>query len=312
VKKYFWLIFCSIGILSILFFINKSEDKNIPKVKTKKLKIEEVTESIKADGYIKSENATEIRYALPIYINEMYVSEGDYVETGDKIFSVNKEKTVDFLINGGYLNTASMPDIDYSLITALPSEITTPNSGYVSNIAYSKGNLYDMLNPIMTISKKDDYCAVLQISETNLSKVKVGQKVKLKCNAITSEKFEGEISKIDNHAEQVITDSPSIERVVKIYVNNIKSKIKLKNGFSVQGNIILDKSKKVIAPYSCILQDGGGEYLYLIKNGYIEKVYIKTNGDYLKGSAVSNALKDSMVVENPEKLKGDKIKIYYD
>lgn len=307
-KKYTFLLSATFAVLFFALLFNESHNKNVPTAETYTVSPEKVVDTIVAQGTFIDKNAVDLNYDIPLKINKIFVKEGDYVSVGDPLFSIDREKTVSYIMESGAAGLIS-GGIDYSVITALPKQITATANGYVTDVNYISGGLYDTLNPVMSISNKENIVAAVTVSESLISKIKVGQKVSLKCPGDGGQSSSGKVAKIRNNAKSVY-DSGSAENAVEVEIELKKDKYIPKLGFSVIASINLDTHTAILLPYECLAQDEKGEYVYAIsEDDYAEKKYIKTKKDYRKGSETDEELGGTILVSNPENFKCDKVKL---
>lgn len=76
------------------------------------------------------------------------------------------------------------------------SVIKAPTDGKITSINISEGELVSTGMPLATVTKFSDPWVEVNIKETDLSKVKLGQLVELKISAYPGEKFSGKVIKV--------------------------------------------------------------------------------------------------------------------
>lgn len=307
-KKYIILFSLTSAILLFSFFLNQSQSAQIPTIETCIAEHKTVKDTIVAKGTLINKNSVNFEYSIPLSINKIFVKEGDYVTPGDVLFSVNREKTIDYLLNSGALSMLS-GGFDYTNVTNLPEQIYSTSGGYVTSVNYISGAFYDTLNPVITISEKEDIVANVAVSESFISKIKVGQTATVKCPAISNKSIKGVVSKIGNNATVSYKDNGASDNTVSVEIE-LDTDVVPKLGYSLTATINLDTHKAVILPYNTLSQDDEGEYVYILKTqNFIEKRYIKTKKDYSTGSEVDEDLGGAILVSNPEVLKSDEVRI---
>ena len=156
------------------------------------------------------------------------------------------------------------------------TEIYSPIDGVVSKITARKGetvvaglqvaNLITILNP-----KKLE--VRIYVDETDIGKVKEGQKVIYYVDAYPNEKFEGVISKI--YPEPVVKEN------IVYYMAIVKVKPEyakfLRPEMTVYTKIITGvKHNVLLIPNSALKFEKGKQYVYKVINGKVVKTYVKT------------------------------------
>ncbi|MCX8056046.1 MAG: efflux RND transporter periplasmic adaptor subunit [Ignavibacteria bacterium] len=106
--------------------------------------------------------------------------------------------------------------------------IVSPSNGYVSLINFNEGELLTPGSLITKIVNLDEVYVKIYISENNLGKIQLGQKVEVKVDAFPDKVFTGEIVFISNEAEFTPKNIQTKEERVKL-VYAVKVKIPNKN-----------------------------------------------------------------------------------
>lgn len=118
------------------------------------------------------------------------VSEGDYVEEG---------KTIGWQDTNAIANTAS---VNLNAINPVGSimvskaEITAPISGQVIKNSVRVGQLVGAGQPLAVIVDTSDLFVIVNIDETEIGKIKVGQLADLKVDALSGKTFQGRVDEI--------------------------------------------------------------------------------------------------------------------
>ena len=76
------------------------------------------------------------------------------------------------------------------------TKVVAPADGYVTKKSVESGNQIQTGQPLMAVVPLDDIWVTANYKETQLAKVKVGQKVEIKVDTYTSKKFSGRIESI--------------------------------------------------------------------------------------------------------------------
>lgn len=121
--------------------------------------------------------------------------------------------------------------------------IQAPISGYVISKAREPGEVIRSGEPIVTIANLDRVWLRAYISEGDLGKVKLGQKVLVKIDAFPGKNYEGKISYISQRSEftpkNVQTEKERVKLVYRIKVDIENSNHELKSGMPATGLIQL-------------------------------------------------------------------------
>ncbi|MFH7818395.1 efflux RND transporter periplasmic adaptor subunit [Neobacillus thermocopriae] len=189
-------------------------------------------------------------------------------------------------------------------------EIKSTIDGFVLTInkqVVASGQLANS-EPLIHIGKMDGMNVTGLLSEYDTLKVQVGQKVHLRSDALTDQKWQGEISNIGILPEKTSqTGMPNETQAVQYPITvKINGELKdLKPGFQVIMEIETEKKMAAVLPIDAIHDDGNGSYVFLVKDGIIRKQKVKTGVasgqkiEILEGVTA----KDRVVVNGPDKMK---------
>ncbi|MCJ7640731.1 MAG: efflux RND transporter periplasmic adaptor subunit [Desulfobacterales bacterium] len=125
------------------------------------------------------------------------------------------------------------------------SEIFAPTSGVVLTKSAEEGEYVSPGAIVVTIADLDHVWLKAYVDETDLGRVKLGQKVRIKTDTFPNQGTEGKISFISSEAEftpkQVQTQKERVKLVYRIKVDVENLKRELKPGMPADGEIQLEK-----------------------------------------------------------------------
>jgi HlyD family secretion protein len=164
-----------------------------------------------------------------------------------------------------------------------------------------------LAEPIVHIGKLDAMIVIGLLSEYDTLKVKNGQKVTLRTDAIPDQEWQGEIIKISLLPEQNQTALQSGNQAVQYPVTmKITGDSKaLKPGFQVIMEIETDKKQTKVLSIDALYDDGDQPYVFIIKDGKASKKKVKTG--ITSGSKIEIlegiSMDDKVMVNGPESIK---------
>ncbi len=159
---------------------------------------------------------------------------------------------------------------------------------------------------------KNNYCALLQIGEDDISQVSVGQEVELHCAALGDTVLSGHLESLSDSAYQ--TNYGGLKIVVVDAVVSIDTPDKrLKSGYTVTADILITKLENAnILPFEAVAKDKKGDYyIYRVENEYAVKEYVTVGFEDEKGIVVYNWNDDWILCENPSEYSEEKVRIKY-
>lgn len=299
----------------------------VPNVTVFSVTPQTVTSTVICTGKIEySENHT-VNSEKAGQIDKIYVSEGDCIKKGDKLYSINigvvdaamsndisdvtslsDEELIQSVLNG---DISSLDDYagdsivvsNNSTLTNNTIDICSEYSGVVGEIEISSKNFVSPGDEILKIADSNSMQAKLDVSENNIGDIKVGQDAKITCAALKNSNMEGTVSKIGNVAKQTTTTTgkeTTVEVIVKIDKGLTSA---VKPGYTVKCTITIDsKDDAMILPYESIqYDDSGDEYvLCYSQTGLCEKRQVKTGDEYKDGVEVLSGITESeLIISSP-------------
>ena len=216
-------------------------------------------------------------------INEILVEVGDHVKKGQRLATmdaINLEKIRLQVANDSieYGRTKELYEIgaasqaNFEAIT-LAYEVskksyanllentilTSPISGIITARNYDEGDMYAMAQPLFVVQNITPVKMLINISESNYSKVKKGMEVELVADAFPGETFKGKVNLV-----YPTIDPRSHTFPVEIIVDNKNEK--LRPGMFTRVTINYGNNFRVVAPDSAVLKQVGADdkYVYVL------------------------------------------------
>lgn len=126
--------------------------------------------------------------------------------------------------------------------------------------------------PMFEIENIDNLQMKVLVKETDIAKVKLGQKVDITADILNGENVEGVVSRISPTGEN--KDANSAERVVPVYIEVIGTNEKLIAGITAKATIHIAKSEQVLTvPYEAVSElEDGSTVVYVVKEDSTIKI----------------------------------------
>lgn len=138
--------------------------------------------------------------------------------------------------------------------------LRSPISGVVSARNYDVGDMYSMSKPIYTVEQIVPVKLLVGVSETDYTKVAVGQKVDVETNALPGKKFVGTIIRI-----HPTMDSKS--HTFNAEVNVANKACQLRPGMYSNVTITFGNNKSIVIPDKAVVkQQGSGVRMVFVLN----------------------------------------------
>lgn len=252
-NKLIWVILGLVLVLGIIVYMyinstssatdtntNSSSSDTVTEVKTS---TQTITKSISSSGEISSSQIETLSLNTNRYFKEIYVEKNDSVKSGENILMYS---------NGTYL------EAPYDCVI---SEVSVPETG---SICTSSNGI--------KIQSTESLNVTLNISESEISSVKVGQEAEIKVSALGDKAFTGTITKISDIG--TYSSSGSTFSATVTFANDGTVKI----GMSGDCTVILEKAEDVICvPKEAVQTANNQSYVVVVNSdGSTSNVNVET------------------------------------
>ena len=302
-------IIAVLGVCAVLAgaagLVPEAVESAVPAAQTLLATTRTYNETVSGSGSLGFLGQRDVTSPLPLVISSFNVGEGDVVEIGDRIATVDREATATLIESLGQLSQLAVVAANLSTAVALiPSEVTADCAGRVIATA-GNGASVESGNSIATIAGSDELAVTVAISELDIAKVQEGQRALFTCAAYPDEVFTGVVSHIAQAARNQYSGAV-LETVVDIVVSPDEKDERLKSGLSADVDVLLSDPKQIcVLPYEAIAQDDAGEYIYVYENGTAQRRGIFTGAEFSDGTEVLKGVSaGDIVFADPDSIEG--------
>lgn len=234
-------------------------------------------------------------------VKKLNVEEGDLVQAGDVLAQLEDEQleiearrakaTMDRLQNelnrkkelyeknlisaqefenAKYEFQAQKSEYELAQLKIRNSKIRAPIDGVISDRLIKVGNMINADQEVFEITDFDPLLAVLKVPEHEMSKIEKGQKALVQVDAISGQKFQGEVLRI---SPTVNPETGTFEVTVSVKDESRQ----LKPGMFGRVQIVYDTHKNVLTvPKNAIMTEDGASSVYVIKDNMAYRQMVKT------------------------------------
>ncbi|MBN7773321.1 efflux RND transporter periplasmic adaptor subunit [Clostridium aminobutyricum] len=271
-------------------------------------------QAVSIKGTVEGTEKAQIQSTLSSEVKAVYVKEGDIVSKGQQLALLDDGSTqeqynkakIDLselkrqydLAKSLYEQGAKPQEeylkakADYESASAMMSSydltkknITSPINGTVTRVNVTVGsNANDTENnePMFIIEDLKNLQLKVNISEYDISKIKVGQEVGITAEMLGDQSVKGVVSRIAPSGEQ---KKDGTEMVIPVVIAIEKGDSNLIAGVTAKANILIQKKENALSvPIDAVLEDvsAGKTYVFVIKKNVLHKVEVKTGleGDF--------------------------------
>lgn len=287
---------------------------------------------VKINGAVEAENNAAISPEMSGQVKKIHVQEGDRVNEGDLLVSLNTSvirnnlKQVESQLELAkitfekqrdlwqqeigsemeYLqaktNKESLESQRQMLLSQLEmSLIKAPYAGIVDNISIKPGEMASPGMPVLQLVNLTDLKVKGNLSESFLQSIQVGDKVDVSFPALPGVKRVVPITRLGQ-----IIDQDSRTFTVEVKLSNPRGTIK-PNMLALLEVMDYQKKEALVVPSIIIKEDMKGKYLYTLTNGQDNKAhkqYIETGRSYNDKTVVLKGLQpgDKIIVSGYNKV----------
>jgi RND family efflux transporter MFP subunit len=184
-------------------------------------------------------------------------------------------------------------------------EIKSTIDGTVTRVNTKVGRLADETDddkPMFVIENIDHLQMNVNVSEYDIDKVKVGQKVEVKANVLKDDAVKGTVSRISPTGESKNTSTS--ERVIPVQID-VNHDDRLISGINATADILVAESKNALCvPLEALYEDeNGNNFVFRVNDGNVtEKIPVKTGVENdLEAEVISDKLSaGDNIVLSPE------------
>jgi len=192
---------------------------------------------------------------------------------------------------------------DLKMLQLDQTRIISPISGVVSKRHVKNGNLVSTNQEVFQVTAMSRLRAIMYVPEHELGKMKIGQQVMVKADALPGKDFTGKVSLI----------SPIIDAAtgtIKVTIE-IDSHRELKPGMFTRVQLVYDrKDQAMLIPRNAVVTEDRDKYVYVVEDakairrsiltGYVNETQIEVVEGLIEGMTIvtlgQNGLKDSAKV----------------
>lgn len=155
---------------------------------------------------------------------------------------------------------------------------------------------------IMRNFTKEETYVQTYVSEQDISRVEIGQTAEITGDAFPGTVYSGTVDRISDTASKVPFGNVQKTAVeVKIKIDSPDDI--LKQGYTASVKLITSEPSTMnLVPYEAVNQDDNGEYVYILKEGKAEKLYIETGAELSGGIELKTTVYDNEKIITVDEL----------
>ncbi|MGL5972493.1 MAG: efflux RND transporter periplasmic adaptor subunit [Oscillospiraceae bacterium] len=310
----------SSGLIAFFIYTPYNFDKNLQKGTITTLEENVIRDYITYKGTLKPQNYEQIKLDLPVVVDKVFVSEGEKVEKGKLLFSINKittdeeneeilkNNTDKFEILKTFFGTVSNIETLKEKYMSLETYYYAEESGVITRLGVKEKTVTNPFDNLVMISLGDSLTVDIDILPEDISKINLGMEVDFLSPSSKDKQYKGEIISIANFATNKL-DGTKLSPYI-----TVKAKLNETDEFLIEG---LGVDCKVYTgdyytistlPYTAINQDENGEFVYKLIDNKLVKMYVETGKEIGNLTEIKNGItKEDIIMDNSTAVNANAI-----
>lgn len=243
-----------LGILMIMMFCVSCAGKKTEKMEIVKVEKGDILASISSTGTVMPRNRLEIKPPLAGRIEEVLVNEGDKVTAGQTLLWMSSNERASLL---DAARSKGEEEIKYWQQVYKPAPIIAPLDGFIILRGVEPGQSVTVSDAVLVMA--DKLIVKAQVDETDLSRIKLGQKVEIILDAFNQNKINGRVL-------HIAYESQTVNNVVVYEIDVIPDYVPefFRSGMSASVNFIQSEKKGVmVLPIKAIRKRGDRTFVFV-------------------------------------------------
>jgi HlyD family secretion protein len=191
--------------------------------------------------------------------------------------------------------------------------VKSPINGVITIVYKKQGETVAPGTPLVRIVNPKSSYIEIEIADSDIGDVKIGQRVRITADGCPGEEFEGVLDQIIAEAElkgeRIDVSTVGEERIFRGIVKMETHPECLKPGMSLYADVIIEpKENALIVPREAVLSESGKFYVYVVKDGFAQKRGVLVGIKESEKVEITEGLKDgeTVAITNLEKLNDGK------
>ncbi len=284
-KKYVILALCAVVLIGAIWLIGAQTDARTATGYT--VKAQKIERTVRCDGIIEPTDTKTVFPPSYCVIDQVNIKVGDTVKAGDTLFTIDLELTEQVLVNSGKLSASAMELLKKS------ETVTSPIDGIVTAVTLSKGAPAEVAKSYVLLADTDTLQVSLNIPESSIKDVWIGQPAVVEGNAFAREFYKGTVTFLSAAANPLLTGVTAIEAVVSL--NEVDDSLRL--GLSAQVHLLAETFEEgLLVPYDCLGRDDSGDYIVVAENGKAVQRRVTVGAELSDGAVIVEGVSENEVL----------------
>ena len=291
-KKWGWLLGGVVLAVTVMA-VGTSEDSTVT-VSGIRLHTQRAESTVSCSGIVEAGDVIGVTASIPCVVEEVLVEEGQAVKAGDPVVKIDKEASRYIL---------DERDAQALSLSVMPDELCAETDGIVVGVTTKTGDVLEVGVPGVMLAERRSLLVRVAIPEKHLNTVKCGQSVTISGKGLYASSYRGTLEEIAASVSTVGGTSAVSGRVV-LKAADIDDSFRI--GLTTKVNVITASYEDcVVIPHEAVMRDQDDAYVYVWRNGVVEKQTVHIQAEVQDGVLVQESLSGTVVVTQPSALPSD-------
>jgi len=234
-------------------------------------------EDVSTYGSVKKPDIVEIFPKMPGKLVRLLAIEGQKVKNDDVIAIVERDEVG---------------------LSFKPVEVKSTVTGKVETLYLKEGARVSDMNPILSIFKQEDLKLIVELFETDLAKVRDGQKVIITHDALPNREFTGKVSLIKSNLN---SQSGKGELEISFYRNHLE----IMPGMFGRARIIINRRTALTIVPEALKKIEGKDVVYTVNSGIAKLTFVELGLQKPDAVEIKKGIRagDTVIIFASEELK---------
>ncbi|MFA5035387.1 MAG: HlyD family efflux transporter periplasmic adaptor subunit [Candidatus Margulisiibacteriota bacterium] len=261
-----WSVIVMVGVVAFLIASCASKTTEKP-LETAKVVRGNILAELPVSGTVIPRNRLEIKPPVAGRVEQVLVAEGQRVKKGAILAWMSSSERAAILDAA----RAKGPDeVKHWEDVYKPAPIVAPLDGFIIKRSIEPGQFIGISDSVLVMA--DRLIVEAQVDETDIGRIKVGQKSVVKLDAYPEQSISG-------HIEQIAYESETINNVTVYKVNVLPDSVPafFRSGMSATVSFTLEERENVLTlPLTAIKKSNGQTYAFVRQDGAVTAVKVQT------------------------------------
>jgi membrane fusion protein, macrolide-specific efflux system len=282
-------------IFTFAFILGCAPSKEKP-LETAKVTKGNILAQLPVTGIVVPRNRLEIKPPVAGRIEQVLVAEGEHVKKGEVLAWMSSSERAALL---DAAREKGPDEVKYWEDAYKPAPIVAPLAGFIIVGTVQPGQFFNLSDTVLVMA--DRLIVQAQVDETDIGRVKLGQKAAIKLDAYPDQAIPG-------YVEQIAYESQTINNVTVYVVNVLPEKVPafFRSGMSATVNFEMDERQNVLTlPLAAVKKANGRSYVFTRQDDKIKTVQVQTGLENTENLEIVSGVAEGDTVVIPTKKLAD-------